>query len=387
MKKRYQVNWNQAEDNITLIDGKYKLKASAFDVKPAGTWVGHSNNYGITLEDKVMIGVDFKTPDTFTIQDKTIYRFPRLDLPRQKVDLLKEKYNVKVIRDPDKADIHIISDKLFDNIIDFNWHTSSTFLHFFKVLKNLKENGYLTDEALTKVKDIMELVGTNSMIKIESKYSYRHNSHTNLDPIGKFISIIDELWTNEEINKSKDLIIEDKNIQDFLNIKNSSATVLYDTDVIGIIDGQLAVIDNVEYEGIRKMIVSNDKDNRSLALEMLANCNVDKSYDVVSSIFYWEYNWLKDTNNWNSVNVKALRKRLKEYQGGPCTSNIYAYNKYINNLVKDDKLTEYAVNETRKKLYHEVLGNLVGTTADVFEVKFENLELKEPLIQKIKTDE
>jgi len=78
---------------------------------------------------------------------------------------------------------------------------------------------------------------------------------------------------------------------------------------------------------------------------------------------------------------------LKEYQGGPCTSNIYAYNKYINNLVKDDKLTEYAVNETRKKLYHEVLGNLVGTTADVFEVKFENLELKEKLIQKIKTDE
>jgi len=387
MKKRYQVNWNQSEENVTIVNGKCKLKASAFDVLSAGTWVGHSNDYAITKADKVRIGVDFKTPDTFTIQDKTIYRFPKLDLPRQKVDLLKEKYNVKVIRDPNKADIHVISDKLFDSIFDYNWQTSSTFLHFFKVLKKLKEDDHLTVGALEKVKDIMETVGVDSMVKLENKYSYRHNSYSNPDATSIFLDIINGLWLNEEVNMNKDIIIDDKNIQDFLDIKNSSATVLYDTDVIGIIDGQLAVIDNVEYEGIRKMIVSNDKDNRSLALEMLANCNVDKSYDVVSSIFYWEYNWLKDTNNWNSVNVKALRKRLKEYQGGPCTSNIYAYNKYINNLVKDDKLTEYAVNETRKKLYHEVLGNLVGTTADVFEVKFENLELKEKLIQKIKTDE
>jgi hypothetical protein len=387
MKKRYQVNWNQSEDNITLIDGKYKLKASSFDVKPAGTWIGHTDNYSITLEDEVMGGIDFKIPDTFTIQDKTIYRFPHLNLPRQKVDLLKEKYNVKVIRDPNKADIHVISNKLFDNIIDFRWGTSSTFLHFFKVLKNLKENDYLSNEALTKVKDIMEMVGTDSMIKIESKYSYRHNSHTSLDPIGKFISIIDELWINEEINKTRDLIIEDKNIQDFLNIKNSTATVIYDTDVISIIDGQLAIIDNTEYEGIRKMIVSSDKDNRSLALEMLANCNLDKSYDVVSGIFYWEYNWLKDTNNWNSVNVKALRKRMEEYKGGVSTSGIYAYNKYIHNLIKNNKLTKFALDRTRQKLYNNVLSNLVGDSADVFNVTFDNLNLKPSLKEKLITNE
>jgi hypothetical protein len=383
MKKRYQVNWNQSEDNITIVNGKCKLKASAFDVMTAGTWVGHSNHYGITVEDKIMIGVDFKTPDTFTIQDKTIYRFPKLDLPRQKVDLLKEKYNVKVIRDPDKADIHVISDKLFDNIIDYTWQTSSTFLHFFKVLKKLKEDDHLTTGALAKIRDIMETVGTDSMVKLENKYSYRHNSYSNPNATSIFLEVINGLWLNEEVNMSKDIIIADKNIQDFLDIKNSTATILYDTDVIGIIDGQLAIIENDEYNGIRKMIVSNDKDNRSLALEMLANCNVDKSYDVVSGIFYWEYDWLKDTNNWNSVNVKALRKRMKPYQGGPCTSNIYAYNNYINSLIKDNKLTKFALDETRKKLYHEVLGSLVGNNADVFNVSFDNLNLKESLIEKL----
>jgi hypothetical protein len=48
-------------------------------------------------------------------------------------------------------------------------------------------------------------------------------------------------------------------------------------------------------------------DNRALALEMLANCNIDKSFDVVSGIYWWYYDWLKTANNWNTVNVKAMR--------------------------------------------------------------------------------
>ena len=49
---------------------------------------------------------------------------------------------------------------------------------------------------------------------------------------------------------------------------------------------------------------------RSIALEMLANCNVNKSFDVVSGLYYWwHYDWCKNTNNWNTVNVKALRNR------------------------------------------------------------------------------
>ena len=32
------------------------------------------------------------------------------------------------------------------------------------------------------------------------------------------------------------------------------------------------------------MITSSDIDNRSLALELLANCNIEKSFDVVSEL-------------------------------------------------------------------------------------------------------
>ena len=387
MKKRFIVTLTRSEDQVTMVNGKYKLNASAFNIVNAGTWIARSDNYAMTSNEKVKLGIDFKTPDTFSIKDKTMYRFPKLDLPRQKVDLLKEKHNVKVIRDPNKADIHVISDKLFDSLLDFTWQLSSTFSHFFSVLKTLKDNDHLTDKALEKVKDIISIVGPDSMIRLARNYNYRSHTTLNADKVDRFIDKMDVLWDNEVIDENKDIIIADDNLQSFIDLKSNTAITLYDTDIVSIIDDQLAIIDNTEYDMIQKMITSDDKENRSLALEMLANCNVDKSYDVVTGIFYWEYHWLKDTNNWNSVNVKALRKRLKAYQGGPYTATIYAYNKYINCLVKDNKLTKFAIDKTRVKLYDMVLGELVGSEANVFKVKFENLELKESLIEKITSNE
>ena len=100
------------------------------------------------------------------------------------------------------------------------------------------------------------------------------------------------------------------------------------------------------------MTESSDIENRSLVLEMLANCNISKSFDIVSGIFFWQYNWLKETSNWNTINVKALRKKMTKYSGGPQTSAIWTYNHYINLLIADNKLTKFAVDRTREKLYN-----------------------------------
>jgi hypothetical protein len=131
------------------------------------------------------------------------------------------------------------------------------------------------------------------------------------------------------------------------------------------------------------MIISNDIDNRSLALEMLSNCNINKSFDVVSSLYYWNWDWLKSTNNWNTVNVKAFRKRMKSYEGGRCTTSIYSFNNYIQKLIDDNKLTQYAVDETRKKLHSTLLDSLIGKGSDVFKVDLDSLQLSENLNNKI----
>ena len=72
------------------------------------------------ISDKVL---DIKSTD---IQDKLLYRYPDLTLPRSKVDLLKDKYNVKVIRDETKADYKIISKKYINNMFYGGWQSVYT---------------------------------------------------------------------------------------------------------------------------------------------------------------------------------------------------------------------------------------------------------------------
>jgi hypothetical protein len=120
---------------------------------------------------------------------------------------------------------------------------------------------------------------------------------------------------------------------------------------------------------------------------MLANCNIDKSFDVVSNLFYWQYDWLKDTSNWNTVNVKALRKRLKKYQGGTNNSMIYSYDNYIKNLIKDKKLTKFALDNTRERLYKNVLHDIGGNNANVFSISLDNVKLKDNLTDNLIKEE
>ena len=106
--------------------------------------------------------------------------------------------------------------------------------------------------------------------------------------------------------------------------------------------------------------MSNDRESRTLAVEMLANCNINKSFDVVSGLYYWNYDWFKDSNYWNSVNVKSLREQMKEYEGSSSESNIYSYNTYLQKLSEQGKLTKFAVDRTRDRLAKKVMSSYVN---------------------------
>ena len=92
---------------------------------------------------------------------------------------------------------------------------------------------------------------------------------------------------------------------------------------------------------------------------------------------------IKATTNWNSVNVKTMRNRLKAYEGGHGTSGIHSFNNYLTLLAKDRKLTTYAVNKTREKLLNTLMGNIVGPEASVFKVDLQNLYIADEIKSKI----
>ena len=62
-----------------------------------GYLVGAKTGWKISSK---IVKLDIATePDMIEIDGATLYRYPKLSLPRVKLDGLKDKYNVKVVRD------------------------------------------------------------------------------------------------------------------------------------------------------------------------------------------------------------------------------------------------------------------------------------------------
>ena len=329
-----------------------------------------TSNWSIQNEDIKNIGLGHLKPglNSINLQDKTIYRYPKLNLPRQKVDLLKDKFNVKITRNSDVADIHVISHQFIESLLTFEWSRNITFKEWYAICLDLKEQNLLSDEALDELRIVLSSMDRNSIVQIPNFY--------NTATTGFLNSLSDILHIRrEQLQQGRHIILKPNQFKDFNDVINSKAVVAFDTDISAIIYSDLAVISNEEYDRIEAMATSNDIDNRTLVLEMLANCNIEKSFDVVSGIYWWHYDWLKDTNNWNTVNVKAIRMLLKKYEGGHNISNLYSFNAYIKNLYEDRKLTKFAIDKTREKLLNTLLSPSVGPGSQVFKVALENLVL------------
>lgn len=379
MRERYKLQINTYDEYWE----NNKLKASAIEFcKLDSMWMFKKDGWHIDLKDLHEVGIPAFDDSAIDLQDKKIYRFPKITLPRQKVDLLKEKYNCKVIRDASKADISIVSMKLFDSIIEREWTSSIAFQDVFQILVHMKEIDMLSDGALVKLQEFLGTAPTTAQINF--KINKHWNSQTAF--ITKTVNDLEQWIRDEHLDNDgngHDWYLSEKNYVAFNNLKDNTSQIVLDTQISNIIDSELAVIDNTEYKNMYDMITSSDIDNRSLALELLANCNIEKSFDVVSELYYWNYDWIKATTNWNSVNVKTMRNRLKAYEGGHGTSGIHSFNNYLTLLAKDRKLTTYAVNKTREKLLNTLMGNIVGPEASVFKVDLENLYIADEIKSKI----
>ena len=374
MKTFYRINLNrdliQNNDKGDLIANKGVLE---LDVRKDEYFMGFTDSWELGKKDIENLNIpDIKPGKTFSINGKSIYRFPNLSLPRQKVDLLKEKENIKVVRDPNKADIHVISYKFLRDIFTFRWESAVPFVDFFNIIKLGVEEGLFSQECIDDLKLMINNADKDSYVSLNK--TYYHNGHIKQWD-DKFNDIIDK-YKNDY---SKVIVIEEKNKKAYEDFISSSSEIVYDTDILDIIDSELAVLEDNQYDNIMAMITSSDIDNRTLGVEMLANCNIEKSFNIVSDLYWWYYDFIKDTNNWNSVNVKSLRNRMKSYEGGHNTANIYSFNAYLNQLAKDGKLTRFAVDKTREKLYKTLISTICGNTSQVFKVDLENLYIADEL--------
>lgn len=308
--------------------------------------------------------------DSSVIQDKSFYRYPKLTLPRTKVDILKEKFNISITRAENKADYKIISEKYINSLCEFSWNS------IYKVSDTLdwvnEQSNSFSLSASDSIKDILKDAHENDFVEFHSGYYWAT----------KAVKIGDT--KKAEYSSYYYIKSEFKNTYD--DILNSS-NLITDTALNDVIYEDLHILTKEEYNNCRNMIKSDDLDNRALALEMLANCNLNKSFDYVSMLFYFYYDYMKDAKNWNNVNVKTLRNALAEFR--PVSNMAYGhfYNNYLQSLVKTDQLTEFAFKECARYVFHNVVKRHMGMTEEsVFKINLDAIQINPKYIDNLKSE-
>tara|TARA_R110000772_G_scaffold160585_3_gene271727 strand:+ start:772 stop:1806 length:1035 start_codon:yes stop_codon:yes gene_type:complete len=290
----------------------------------------HKHMWNLVSLDEITIKLD-----NINIKDKSFYRYEKLSLPRVKVDKLKEDHNISITRNKNNADFRVVSIQSLEQNNNF----SSYHNRFYRVGELKKQiNLQLPNQHLDAL-SILEKLDDNDYV-----YFYHYSTMPNLDidpetipPDGVIIN--DDTWN--EISAKDNLILD----QDLVTLCNSNAPI----------------IDKEQYFNMVKMIQSKDDQNIILVNEILANCNIQKSFEYVALIYYFYHNNLRYSSNWNNINVKSLRVRMKAFDSGRSDSKSrgWYYKFFLQQLNKENKVTKFAFKVVQRYIHNNVIERIL----------------------------
>jgi hypothetical protein len=303
----------------------------------------------------------------FNLEKESFYRTPNITLPQNKMALLKDKYKISVKRDMDKANYIITSDIYFKSLFHQQWDSYSVYHnvkeHFDKNKQFFKDYKVMEDFFDNIEEDNEDLNNVYISIKLKCIWDIRQN----LDPSLKSMANGDGLQL-KEICYMKD--------EGMIDILNSHTKLASDDYMLAKCNEDSVILSALDLKNISQMLKSGDKESGTMALEIMANCNIEKSYDKIALMFAFYPNYMKECSNWNSVNVKSMRKR---FSGVDEISFHYTYGfeKLLKNLYKNNALTSFAQRVILKKIYDTTLTR-IGLTreASIFDFKLEDLKIK-----------
>tara|TARA_B100001778_G_C18603894_1_gene638690 strand:- start:2165 stop:3331 length:1167 start_codon:yes stop_codon:yes gene_type:complete len=349
---------------ISFEDHSGLIKSDMIKEFEHGLYLGHSKNYygrNSTYVTEVLNQNVLNKPTMMQIKGCSIYRFPKLSLPRQKVDHLKESANISVTRDKEKADYHIISEKLLDSFFESSWSDFITKEKMTELLSTTQS--CYTNDGYMKISNMME----DDVLYYIQVDSHWRNQNPHLTKIRDAHN-----KATKSVDRGYSIYVPNKNLDDYNNIISNPKLVL-DQHIKELCDEGLHILTSEEATNIEKILSTNDVENLTLALEMMSNCNLEKSFDYVSYLYYFNHDNLKMASNWNNINAKTLRSSLDNFTPYSNNSAIY-YEAYLKKLVEANKLTEWAFKATAKKMFDGGMKSF-GLNKDVFTIKLENIEL------------
>jgi len=358
---------NVSHQNSTVL-------ADTIKISEIGHYIGSSERWNDKPVDKQKEILDIiKFNNISNINNKIFFRSPKISLPREKLNLINEKYKSKTTRDINQADYIITSEKYINSLFQFTWNTiyeSNDLLTFIPTIKNLFE-----DRAYTILMDKLKNYPNNYITFNNDYYSSNY---------GNMSKIKDSLKKLSKKSSGYQIYIKplDKPIWD--EIYNNKHKTILDVKLASLATEDSLIIDTEVFNRLSEMFKSNDLDNTVLGLEMMANSNIEKSKGFIALLFFmYGDNKFRFSKSWNHVNIKSIRTRFDKYNLNYSRHHVQPYDTFIKKLTEDNGLNNYVMESILDTIYNNIIINQFGFNSNAsFKIDRSALILKNEYKQK-----
>lgn len=298
-----------------------------------------------------------------------IYFMPGVNVPRVKLKDLILKDGIKVVRNPDEANIIISATDTIPKI-------SSRFWSHPLPVNILK----LYVEKMNDVLDHKHIEDINSALEFYTKdivlcdwATVRNLTDSDL-PMYQDLIKLPEYDTLSALNGEYFYKIDEDYKELYDKVKNTKH--IHESCLLEILNGPDAVVIDTEmYEQLKQMFASSDNDNHILAMEIMANCKYKESILHLEMLFFLYADSMYSKSSRNHVNFKSLLSYLEKTSSMHSTLDIIIKSLKEKNVLNKDK-----VDVLLKELGHFITSE-IETRYKLFKVK--QLTLHEDILEKL----
>ena len=308
----------------------------------------NNHNHISGFNVKVIEGLGTDVPDFVNSkgyvpkQGDMIYLLPGVNIPRVKLKDLALNLGIRVVRDPEKANV------IFSGKSSMGKMTGSTWYYIADaeiILNNIKE--ICKDEYyIEKLETALDASGAT---KICADWSDMRNclARDNYDCYNSYY-----IYAIEEDHADTYNAMQGKPIYN-------------ESELITNINGDdSTIIDEEVFQQLKNMFESSDSDNHILAMEIMANSHYEKSILYLQMLLS-DYNYqISNSHTKNHVNFKSM---LSYFNWAPRNINNRSAEQIVSIIDEKGLLTVDMIKRLYKEYTRSVHGNI--NYSDVFEVK------------------
>lgn len=317
----------------------------------------HNNITGLICSIQPVVDSSFSVTNTLDYtpaKGDILYLLPGVNIPRVKLKDLTINLDIKVTRDPDKANIIIAGKNTVGKITDSKWYYKLS----------------------TKI--VCEKINESNLDQF-----YIDNLSTSINAINPefiYLNYSDARFINNDVYGSSEHLYLINN--DHVNIWNTVChkTIFDESELLNNINGDTAIIiDEDMFINIKRMFESSDEDNTVLAMEIMANSNYQASIMYLLMLLDQFHRRIDNSNTKNHVNFKGM---LSYFNMIPRNVNSMDADEIIKKIDSKKLLTLDMVNRIYQEYSEDIQRNIYYD--DVFTVK--QVTLKESYLKLFNSD-